>query len=151
MSTFHNVIASCIVYCSYLTSFDDYQEDVKPFLGRMPRLGLMVKVAGLSSLGPEFKPLFFHQNNTRWVDSVCHPSKVSKMNTSLLGVMSHLSILCQSGDLSRIVLLSKMNLPQQPCAPHGMKVMVIIIYFVIDTTFCSCNMLSCEDVRENTK
>ena len=37
------------------------------------------------------------------VDSACHPSEVGKMSTSLLGGLSHLSILRRSGDLSRIV------------------------------------------------
>jgi len=70
----------------------------------MPGVGLMVRVAGLGSLGPEFKlcltiiyiaDIVILQSNQYLyiaielipgeVDSACHPSEVDKMSTSLLG------------------------------------------------------------------
>ena len=38
----------------------------------------MFQVAGWRSQGHEFKPLSWHWNNSRWVDSVFHPSQSAK-------------------------------------------------------------------------
>ena len=51
----------------------------------MPGVGLMVRVVGLGSKGPEFKSCFAIELIPGGVDSACHPSEVSKMSTSLLG------------------------------------------------------------------
>jgi len=69
----------------------------------MPGVGFTVRVVGLGSEGPKFKSHSFIELISGGVDSACHPSKVGKMSTSLLGWLSHLNILCQSGDPSRIV------------------------------------------------
>ena len=50
----------------------------------MPGVGLMVRVVGLGSSGPEFKFLFSVEFIPGGVDSACHPSKVGKMSASLL-------------------------------------------------------------------
>ena len=64
----------------------------------MPGVGLMVRVVGLGSWGPEFKSPSAVELIPGGVNSACHPSKVGKMNASLL-----VGILCRSGDPSRIV------------------------------------------------
>ena len=43
------------------------------------------------------------------VDSACHAFEVSKMSTSLLGLLSHSSVLRRSGDPSRIVPIAEGN------------------------------------------
>ena len=69
----------------------------------VPGVGLMVRVVGLGSSGPEFKSHLVVELITGGIDSACHPSEVGKMSTSLLGWLSHSSILCRNGDPSRIV------------------------------------------------
>ena len=76
-------------------------------LGSFPGVGLMVRVVSLGSQGPEFKSHSAVNLIPGGIDSVCHPSKVSKMSTSLLERLSHLSILRRSGDTSR-------NVPNSP-------------------------------------
>jgi len=66
----------------------------------MPDVGLMVRVVGLGSYGPEFKSCLAVELIPGGVDSACHPSEVGKMTTSLLGWLSHSSILRWSGDLT---------------------------------------------------
>ena len=51
----------------------------------MPGVGVMVRVAGLGSSDPEFKSYLAVELIPGGVDSAYHPSKVSKMSTSLLG------------------------------------------------------------------
>ena len=51
----------------------------------MPGVGLMVRVVGLGSQGPEFKSCLAVEFIPGVVDSACHPSEVDKMSTSLLG------------------------------------------------------------------
>ena len=51
---------------------------------------------------PEFKSCSAVEVTPGGVDSACHPSEVGKMSTSLLGWLSHSSILCRSGAQSRI-------------------------------------------------
>ena len=59
----------------------------------MPGVGLMVRVVGLESKGPEFKSCFVVELIPGGIDSACHPSEVGKMSTSLLvscvGVATH--------------------------------------------------------------
>ena len=50
----------------------------------MPGVGLMVRVAGLGSKGPEFKSCPVTELILGGVDSACYPFKVNKMSTSLL-------------------------------------------------------------------
>ena len=50
----------------------------------MPGVGLMVRVVGLESEDPEFKSPLAVEFIPGGVDSVCHPSEVSKMSASLL-------------------------------------------------------------------
>ena len=52
--------------------------------GHMSGVGLMVKVVGLGSENPEFKPRSTVELILGGVDSACHPSEVGKMRTSLL-------------------------------------------------------------------
>ena len=93
-------------------------------------VGLILRAAGLVSEGPEFKSCLAVELISGGVDSACHPTEFplsshsachpiplshptetqpviplrnNKMSSSLLGWLSHLSVLCQSGDLSRIV------------------------------------------------
>ena len=63
----------------------------------------LFSVVGFGSSGPEFKSHFAVELIPGGVDSACHPSEVGKMRTSLLGWLSHLSILHQSGEPSMIV------------------------------------------------
>ena len=51
----------------------------------VPGVGLIVRVAGLGSVGPEFKSHSAVELVPGGVDSACHPSEVSKASTSLLG------------------------------------------------------------------
>ena len=51
----------------------------------MPGVGLMVSVVALGSEGPKFKSCSPVELTPDGVDSACHPSKVGKMSTSLLG------------------------------------------------------------------
>ena len=51
----------------------------------MPGAGLMVRVVGLGSEGPEFKSCLAVELIPGGVDSACHPSEVGKVSTSLLG------------------------------------------------------------------
>ena len=51
---------------------------------RMPGVGLMVRVVGLGSEGPEFKSPSAVELIPGGVDSACHPSMVGKMSASLL-------------------------------------------------------------------
>ena len=60
----------------------------------MPRVGLMVRVAGLGSWGPEFKSRSAVELIPGGVNSACHrPSEVGKMSASMLvyfvGVATH--------------------------------------------------------------
>ena len=50
----------------------------------MPGVGSMVKVVGLGSSDPEFKPNSVVELIPCGVDSACHPSEVGKMNASML-------------------------------------------------------------------
>ena len=51
----------------------------------MPGVGLMVRVVGLGSESPEFKPGFLPvELIPGGVDSACHPSEVGKMIASSL-------------------------------------------------------------------
>ena len=50
----------------------------------MPGVGLMVKVLGLRSKGPEFKSHLAVELIPGGVDSACHPSEVGKMSASML-------------------------------------------------------------------
>ena len=69
----------------------------------MPVVGFMVRVVGLGSSVPEFKSYSNIELIAGGVDSACHPSEVGKMSISLVRLLSHSSIPCRSGDLSRIV------------------------------------------------
>ena len=50
----------------------------------MRGVGLMVRVVGLGSKGPEFKSCLGVELIPGGVNSTCHPSEVSKMSASLL-------------------------------------------------------------------
>ena len=50
----------------------------------IPGVGIMVRMAGLGSEGPEFKSCLDVELIPDGVDSGCHPSEVGKMSTSLL-------------------------------------------------------------------
>ena len=50
----------------------------------MPGVGLIVRVAGLGSEGPEFKSHSAVELIPGGVDSACHPSEVGKMSASML-------------------------------------------------------------------
>ena len=50
----------------------------------MPGVGLMARVVGLGSSGPEFKSHLAVEFIPGGVDSACHPSEVDKMSASLL-------------------------------------------------------------------
>ena len=50
----------------------------------MPGVGLMVRVVGLGSPGPEFKSCSAVELIPGGVDSAYHPSEVGKMSTRLL-------------------------------------------------------------------
>ena len=50
----------------------------------MPGVGLMVRVVGLGSSGPELKSRLAVQLIPGGVGSACHPSEVSKMSASML-------------------------------------------------------------------
>ena len=50
----------------------------------MPGVGLMVRVVGLGSKGPELKSHLAVELIPGWVDSACHPSDVGKVSASLL-------------------------------------------------------------------
>ena len=52
--------------------------------GVLPGVGLMVRVAGLGSSGPEFKFHLAVELIPGGVNSACHPSEVGKMSASLL-------------------------------------------------------------------
>ena len=60
----------------------------------MPGVGLMVRVVGFGSEGPELKSRSAVELIPGGANSACHPSKVGKMSTSML-------VYC--GDPSRIV------------------------------------------------
>ena len=51
----------------------------------MPGVGLMVRVVGFGSLGPEFKSCSAVELIPGGVNSACHPSEVGKMSASILG------------------------------------------------------------------
>ena len=53
----------------------------------MPGVGLMARVMGLRSLGPEFKSCLAVDLIPGGVDSACHPSEVGKISTRLLGMI----------------------------------------------------------------
>ena len=63
----------------------------------MPGVGLMVRVVGLGSKGPEFKSCSAVELIPGGVNSTCHPSEVDKMSASTLvscvGVATRL-VLC---------------------------------------------------------
>ena len=50
----------------------------------MPGVGLMVRVVGLGSHDPEFKPHSAIELIPGGVNSACHPSEAGKMSASLL-------------------------------------------------------------------
>ena len=50
----------------------------------MPDVGLMVRVVGFGSEGPEFKSCSAVELIPGGVNSACHPSEVGKMSASLL-------------------------------------------------------------------
>ena len=50
----------------------------------MPGVGLMVRVAGFGSEGPEFKSRSAVELIPGGVNSACHPSEVGKMSVSML-------------------------------------------------------------------
>ena len=50
----------------------------------MPGVGLMDRVVGLGSEGPEFKSCLAVELIPGGVDSACHPSEVGKMSASML-------------------------------------------------------------------
>ena len=50
----------------------------------MPGVGLMIRVMGLGSGGPEFKSRSAVELIPGGVNSTCHPSEVGKMSASLL-------------------------------------------------------------------
>ena len=50
----------------------------------MPGVGLMVRVVGLESLGPEFKSCSAVELIPGGVNPACHPSEVGKMSASML-------------------------------------------------------------------
>ena len=50
----------------------------------MPSVGLMVRVAGFESEGPEFKSRSAVELIVGGVNSACHPSEVGKMSASML-------------------------------------------------------------------
>ena len=50
----------------------------------IPGVGLMVRVAGLGSEGPEFKSRSAVELIPGGVNSACHPSEVGKMSASML-------------------------------------------------------------------
>ena len=50
----------------------------------MPGVGLMVRVVGFGSEGPEFKSRSEVELITGEVNSTCHPSEVGKMSASML-------------------------------------------------------------------
>ena len=49
-----------------------------------PGVGFMVRVAGLGSLDPAFKPLLTVELTPGEVESACHSSEVGEMSTSVL-------------------------------------------------------------------
>ena len=51
----------------------------------MPGVGLMARLVGLGSEGPDFKSCLAVELIPGGVDSACYPSEVDKMSTSLLG------------------------------------------------------------------
>ena len=59
----------------------------------MPGVGLMVRVVGFGSLGPEFKSFSAVELIPGGVNSACHPSEVGKMSATMLvycvGVATH--------------------------------------------------------------
>ena len=59
----------------------------------MPDVGLMVRVVGFGSEGPEFKSRSAVELIPGGVNSACHPSEVGKMSASMLiycgGVATH--------------------------------------------------------------
>ena len=63
--------------CFVVTDYIYFVED-------KPVVGFTVWVADVTSQGLEFEPPINRWNNTRWVDSTCHSSEVSKMSTGLL-------------------------------------------------------------------
>ena len=69
-----------------LESVDCFKIELDRYL---PSIGFMVIVVGLGSQekeeDPEFKSCFAIELITGGVDSACHPSKGSKMSSSLLG------------------------------------------------------------------
>ena len=50
----------------------------------MPGVGLMVRVVGFGSQGPEFKSCSAVELIPGGVNSACHPSEVGKMSASML-------------------------------------------------------------------
>ena len=67
--------------CEPATMCCTQNDDQWPF---MPGVGLMVRVVGLGSLGPEFKSPSAVELIPGRVYSACHPSEVGKMSASLL-------------------------------------------------------------------
>ena len=55
-------------------------------------VGLMVRVAGFRSLGPEFETLSAVELTLSGVDSACHPYEVEEMSTSVLAIEGTASV-----------------------------------------------------------
>ena len=53
----------------------------------MPGVGLIVRVVGLGSWGPEIKSRSTVELIPGGVDAVCHPSEVGKMSNQLAGMI----------------------------------------------------------------
>ena len=69
----------------------------------MHGVGLMVRVVGLGTSGPELKSCSAVELISGGVDSACHPSEVSKIPGILTVRYQLAGILCRSGNPSRIV------------------------------------------------
>ena len=112
----------------------------------MHGVGLMVRVVGLESLGPEFKSCSGVELTLGGVNSACHPSDVGKMSASML-------VYCRSGDPSRIVpnrqgdCLSSTNAlhrvwsqsppPYLPFCVHQSYEIFILYHLLVSRHLCS--------------
>ena len=101
----------------------------------MPGVGFMVRVAVLGScVAVELIP--------GGVDSACYPSEVRKMSTSLVGSLSHSSILYQSGDLSRSVP----NSPGDCSGSTNTAQRMELEYLLEEVVLLGLNHIYCVDV-----
>ena len=60
----------------------------------MPGVGLMARVVGLGSLGPEFKSCLAIELTPGGVDSACHPSEVGERNGIIITTPNPMVLLC---------------------------------------------------------